>query len=163
MKRIVLIPVAALAAGIASPATAQVTSVSYETTPCFGFCPIYRVTVNADGSGLFEGRRHSQVQGERRFRITRAQFRAFVARLAPARPPRGDISYDDATRCQGAGRPPTDHPSIIVTWTEGRRQQTLRFYTGCRNESVRRALDEARRLLPIERLINPPRRDGGHG
>ena len=163
MKRIALIPVAALAAGFATPAAAQLTSISYETTPCFGFCPIYRVTVNADGSGLFEGRQHSAFQGQRRFRIPRAQFRAFVARLAPARPLRGDISYDDATRCQGAGRPPTDHPSIIVTWTERRREQTLRFYTGCRNERVRRALDGARGLLPIERLINPPRRDGGHG
>lgn len=163
MKKIVLIPVAALAAGIASPAAAQVTSISYETTPCFGFCPVYRVTVNADGSGLFEGLRHSQVQGERRFRITRARFRAFVARLATARPARGDISYDHATRCQGAGPPPTDMPSIIVTWTEGRRRQTLRYYGGCNVPRVRRALDEARGLLPIERWINPPRRDGGHG
>lgn len=163
MKRIVLIPVAVFAAGFASPAAAQVTSISYETTPCFGFCPIYRVTVNADGSGLFEGRRHSAFQGQRRFRITPAQFRAFVARLAPARPARGDIVYDRGTSCQGAGPPPTDHPSIIVTWTEARRRQTLHFYTGCRNPAIRRALDEARGLLPIERLINPPRRDGGRG
>lgn len=164
MKPTFLIPLAALAATASpAPAAAQLASISYETTPCFGFCPIYRVTVNADGRGVFDGGRHSQVQGERRFRITRAQFRAFVARLAPARPRRGDISYDHATRCQGAGPPPTDQPSIIVTWTERRRHQTLRFYTGCRNERVRRALDGARGLLPIERLINPPRRDGGRG
>ena len=164
MNRNLLLPVAALAAAaLPSPAAAQVTSISYETTPCFGFCPIYRVTVNADGSGLFEGRRHSQAQGQRRFRITPAQFRAFVARLAPARPPRGDITYDRGTSCQGAGPPPTDHPSIIVTWTEARRRQRLDFYTGCRNPDIRRALDDARRLLPIERWINPPRRDGGDG
>ena len=164
MKRLWIVPFAILAATAGpAPAAAQVTSISYETTPCFGFCPIYRVTVRADGSGLFEGGRHSQVQGERRFRISRARFRAFVARLAPTRPARGDISYDRSTRCQGAGAPPTDHPGIIVTWTEGRRRQTLHFYTGCRNPDIRRALDEARRLLPIERLINPPRRDGGRG
>lgn len=164
MNRILLPPVAALAAAaFPSPATAQVTSISYETTPCFGYCPIYRVTVNADGSGQFEGRRHSAFQGQRRFRITPAQFRAFVARLAPARPARGDIVYDRATRCQGAGPPPTDHPNIIVTWTEGRRRQRLDFYTGCRNPGIRSALEEARRLLPIERWINPPRRDGGRG
>jgi hypothetical protein len=160
----VLICLAALAgAALSAPASAQVTSISYETTPCFGFCPIYRATVNADGSGLFEGREHSRVQGERRFRITRAQFRALVARLAPVRPARGDISYDDANRCQGAGRPPTDSSSVHISWTEGRRTQTLRFYTGCRNPQVRRALDEARRLLPIEAWVNPPRRDRGHG
>jgi len=147
----------------ATPAAAQVSSISYETTPCFGFCPVYRVTVNADGSGLFEGRQHSRVQGQRRFRITRAQYRAFVARLAPARPARGDITYDHATRCQGTGVPPTDGASINIVWTEGRRRQSLHYYTGCSVARVERALSEARRLLPIERWINPPRRDGGRG
>lgn len=163
MRPMHLLPLAALAAAQPVPAAAQVTSISYETTACFGYCPIYRVTVSADGSGLFEGRRFSAFQGQRRFRITPAQFRAFAARLGPARPARGDIVYDRGTSCQGAGPPPTDHPSIIVTWVEPRRRQTLHFYTGCRNPDIRRALDEARSLLPIERLINPPRRDGGRG
>jgi hypothetical protein len=149
MRHLYFLPVAALAAALPAPAAAQVTTISYETTACFGYCPIYRVMVNADGSGLFEGRRFSAFQGQRRFRITPAQFRAFVARLAPARPARGDIVYDRGTSCQGAGSPPTDHPSIIVTWTEARRRQTLNFYTGCRNPGIRRALEEAPRLLPI--------------
>jgi hypothetical protein len=163
MRHVYLLPVAVLAAALPAPAAAQLTSISYETTACFGYCPIYRVTVNADGGGLFEGRRFSAFQGQRRFRISPAQFRAFAARLAPVRPARGDIVYDRETRCQGAGPPPTDHPSIIVTWIETRRRQTLHFYTGCRNPEILRALGEARGLLPIERLINPPRRDGGRG
>ena len=54
MKRLWIVPFAILAPTASpAPAAAQVTSISYEATPCFGFCPIYRVTVRADGSGLF--------------------------------------------------------------------------------------------------------------
>ncbi|HEY0326511.1 MAG TPA: DUF6438 domain-containing protein, partial [Allosphingosinicella sp.] len=40
-------------------------SISYETGPCFGACPVYRVTVSPDGTGTVEGRRVTAVTGER--------------------------------------------------------------------------------------------------
>ena len=153
-----LLALAAMAV-LAAPAV----TITYETTPCFGYCPVYRVTVNSDGSGVFEGMAHSRVQGVRRFRITHGQFRAFVARLAPARPARGNISYGYDDRCQGAGAPPTDGASINVVWNEGGRRQRLHYYTGCSAPQVQRALFEAPGLLPIGQWINPPRPDDGHG
>jgi hypothetical protein len=140
------------------PAFAQASPavISYETTECFGYCPVYRITVNPDGSALFEGRRHTAVHGLRRFRMTRAQASAFARRLAPFRPARGRISYDPDTRCRGAGAAITDASSINVTWQGPRGRQSLHFYGGCPNQPIRSALTAAPRLIPVGAFIGPP-------
>lgn len=143
-----------LALGLAATAHAQpqVETISYVTSPCFGRCPVYRVMIATDGTGLFEGVHFTAVQGRRDFRITRAQYDAFAARLAPYRP-RGqvEITYGHP-RCRA---PATDHPSVLVGWTGGRYDR-LSFYYGCRdagNAAMARALQGAPDLLPIGEFI----------
>lgn len=130
-------------------------SISYETGPCFGACPVYRVTVNADGTGRFEGRDFTAVRGERAFRITPAQYRAFSAQLEPLRPARGSRRYaGDACRIMA-----TDLPSAQVTWSGPGGEQQLYFYFGCdmdRNQAIAERLRAAPRLLPIAGLIGRP-------
>lgn len=134
----------------AAPRPRPVSSISYETTACYGFCPVYKVTVNVDGSGTFEGREHVAALGERQFRISRAQFAALARHLEPIRPARGDVRYDAASRCRGAGLPPTDGASMVVTWRGApRAPQTLLFYSGCPQRDVQTRLRDAPRLLPI--------------
>jgi len=154
---------AALAVGLAGCATTpqaeaagrEVRSISYETGPCFGACPVYRVTVNADGTGRFEGRNFTAARGERAFRITPAQYRAFAAQLAPLRPARGSRRYSgDACRIMA-----TDLPSAQVTWAGAGGDQQLFFYFGCdmdRNQAIAERLRAAPRLLPITGLIGRP-------
>jgi hypothetical protein len=161
--RLIRIGLAALVIGLAGcAATPQAEaadrrprSISYETGPCFGACPVYRVTVSADGAGRFEGRNFTAVRGERSFRITPAQFRAFAAQLAPLRPARGSRRYSgDACRVMA-----TDLPSTEVTWSAGGGEQQLYFYFGCdmdRNRAIAERLRAAPRLLPIADLIGPP-------
>lgn len=155
MKRLALIlavlPLVPLAA---SPAAAQGQSITYETGPCFGFCPVYRVTVNADGTGIYEGLRHVSVRGQRRFRLTPAQHRAFVRHLEPARPARGEVRYRDGALC---GPMVTDMPSVDVAWRRGRARQTLHFYYGCRRQrALAERLQRAPALLPIGPWIARP-------
>jgi hypothetical protein len=127
-----------------------VPSISFETGPCFGACPVYKVTVNADGTGLFEGRRFTAVTGERPFALSLSQYRAFVAHLAPLRPASGDLRYSGPPLCQ---RMATDLPSAEVTWrTRDGDEQHLYFYYGCdmeRNRAMAERLNAAPRLLPI--------------
>jgi hypothetical protein len=135
------------------PGRTTVQSISYETGVCFGRCPVYRVTVNSNGAGRFEGRRFTAVEGVRAFRLTRAQFLALTSHLASYRP-RGteEISYGHP-RCR---RPATDHPSVTVIWGGGRRQDRLSFYYGCRdagNAAMARALQSVPDLLPIGDFI----------
>lgn len=140
--------------GCAATAQAQrpIQTISYETGVCFGRCPVYRVTIATDGSGVFEGLRFTAVQGRRSFRLTRAQYDAFAAHLAPYRP-RGqeEITYGHP-RCR---TPATDHPSVRIGWSGGRYDR-LSFYYGCRdpgNAAMARALESAPELLPIGDFI----------
>lgn len=132
-------------------------SISYETGPCFGACPVYRVTVSPDGTGTFEGRRFTAVTGERSFRITPDQYRAFAAQLAPLRPAEGSVRMSGEACRQMA----TDLPSAEVTWFSPiGNSQSYYFYHGCdmeRNRAIADRLTEAPRLLPIQAMIGRDR------
>jgi len=129
------------------------TSIAYETGPCFGACPVYRVTVNSDGTGRFEGQRFTAVEGERTFRITPERYRALLAHLEPLRPARGSVRYSGEA-CETMA---TDLPSAEVTWrTPGDGEQQLYFYHGCdmeRNRAIAERLDAVPSLLPIGEFI----------
>ena len=155
LKRISVLGLAGLAAcatTAAAPA-GRVESITFETGPCFGACPVYRVTVNRDGSGVFEGRRFTAVTGERRFIATPEQFQAFARQLAPLRPEQGERRYAGEACTEFA----TDLPSADVTWRAGDGQeQHLHFYYGCdmeRNQAIAERLNAAPGLLPIADLI----------
>ena len=152
---LVALPVLALFAAAQAQARPAVESITLETGACLGTCPVYQVTVRADGTGIFTGGRYTAVQGERRFRITRARYRAFAAHLAPIRPRTGSINYADAAHC---GDEATDLPGSSVVWQAGRRRQTLAFYSGCMNPQLRpigQRLGTAFGLLPIADFIGP--------
>jgi uncharacterized protein DUF6438 len=158
MKKIAIL----FAATLALPAAAQpqpatpIETIAFETGPCFGMCPVYRVVVNSNGTGTFEGRHHTAVIGTRAFRLRPAQYQAFARHLAPLRPARGTIRYA-GERCRIAA---TDLPSAEVTWRSRRGTQGLYFYYGCdmqKNRAIAARLTAAPGLLPIGDYIRPRR------
>ena len=158
MKTIAILTAAALALPVAAqprPAT-PVETITFETGPCFGTCPVYRVVVNSNGTGTFEGRRHTAVAGTRHFRLRPGQYRAFAAQLAPLRPARGTVRYA-GEMCRSMA---TDLPSAEVTWRSRRGTQGLYFYYGCdmrKNRAIAERLTAAPGLLPIGDYIRPRR------
>lgn len=127
-------------------------SISYETGPCFGACPVYKVTVNADGSGVFEGRRFTAVEGHRSFRVTPGQYARLVAHLEPLRPASGSRRYSGEACAMMA----TDLPSADVTWEGPAGAQQLYFYHGCdmeKNRPIAERLNAVPDLLPIGEFI----------
>jgi hypothetical protein len=147
----------AACATTAGAARDQVESIAYETGPCFGACPVYRLTVNRDGSGLFVGRRFTAVTGERRFSVTPAQYGAFVRQLEPLRPASGERLYSGEA-CEMMA---TDLPSADVKWRgDDGAEQHLYFYYGCdmeRNRAIGERLRAAPDLLAIGDLIGANR------
>lgn len=140
--------------GAGAPRPVEVESIRYETSRCYGTCPVYAVTVHPNGDGLFEGEQFTAETGARSFTLTRAQYEAFKARLAPLRP--SDAERVVTMGAPGCGPYATDMPSVEVRWTgiEGGSQH-LRYDLGCRGEGSggAEALREAPGLLPIEGLI----------
>ncbi|MBV9884391.1 MAG: hypothetical protein JO276_15385 [Sphingomonadaceae bacterium] len=162
MKRIapalaLVLAAAALPAQAAPARAGPVETISYETGPCFGRCPVYRVTVRSDGRGSFEGIRFTAFTGTRPFRLTRAQYLAFARRLAPDRPAQGERHYQPGTPlCRQAA---TDLPSVSIVW-RGRGAQSLYVYYGCdrrQNGAMFDRLSSAPALLPIGDFIAPTR------
>lgn len=136
------------------PIPVETDSITYETGPCFGACPVYSITVRPDGSGVFTGKRFTAVTGERAFKLTPAQYAAFAARLAPYRPASGEVRYEGKNCRQVA----TDMPSVDVRWTRAiGDSQALMFYFGCdmdKNRAMANALGGAIEALPpLEPLI----------
>jgi hypothetical protein len=158
MKRIFFFSLAltALPLRAAPPPATPVETIVYETGPCFGRCPVYRVTIDSNGNGSFEGIRFTAVTGVRPFRAGPAQYRAFAARLEPIRPRQGSMRYEGAI----CGPMITDMPSAQVTWRSLRGAQSLYFYYGCapqRNRAIAERLTSAPRLLPIGDFISAAR------
>jgi hypothetical protein len=160
MKEIAILAAWALAlpaAAVAQPRPATpVETIVFETGPCFGTCPVYRVVVNSNGSGTFEGRHHTAVIGTRAFRLRPGQYQAFARHLAPLRPARGTVRYA-GERCRSTA---TDLPSAEVTWRSRRGTRSLYFYYGCdmrKNRAIAARLTAAPGLLPIGDYIRPRR------
>ncbi|MGH6616511.1 DUF6438 domain-containing protein [Sphingomonas sp.] len=152
--RMTIVVGALLIAGCATPQrqSATLQTITYETAPCYGVCPVYRVTVGSDGAGIFTGIRHTAIGGDRKFSVTPRQFTAFAGTLSPYRPQgKRDIT---------PGRPEcndtvTDMPSVNVRWEDVRTDE-LSYYYGCRPASgpaMADALTTAPSLLPIADFI----------
>ena len=125
------------------PAATPAQTIIFETGPCFGACPVYRVVLNSDGSGTFEGRRFTAVTGTRAFHATPRQYRAFAGQLEPIRPASGSVRYAGEDCAAMA----TDLSSSEVTWRSRGQEQHLYVYHGC---------DMARNRALIERLVSAP-------
>ena len=135
----------------------QEATIRYETTPCFGTCPVYVVTVRPDGSGTFEGKRFTAVTGTQSFTASPAEVRRFAAALAPYRPASGERLYRQGTALCGP-QMVSDMPSVDVRWTDARGEQHLAFDYGCDLEgrtAMRDALRGAPDALPIAALVKP--------
>ncbi len=140
-----------------APVAIERETISYETSPCFGTCPVYRVTIQPDGTGVFEGKRFTKVSGIREFRASPAQYRAFAAKLERYRPRQAEQLIQPGR--PGCGNAPTDMPSVDIRWTEASgASQHLSFYYGCAmsNQAMNEALRSAPNELPIKAFIEMP-------
>ena len=148
----------ALAAAAALPGCTtvakKVQSITYQTGPCFGTCPVYTVTVHSNGTGLFVGQHHTTVIGNQPFTVTPTQYAQFVNHLAPIRPLSGTVRYDAVPPCTAVS---TDTPSVDVKWIGSNgQQQELYYYYGCINPNgpaMAQRLSQAPGLLPIGNYI----------
>ena len=130
-------------------------SISYSTSPCMGGCPVYAITVNADGTGLWEGQRYVAVKGEAPLAISPGQFAAFARALQPHRPD-GERRFNTQADCATFA---TDMDGVDVRWTQvDGSADVLSAYYGCDMEANRALFDDLRaavRQLPVAALIGP--------
>lgn len=137
------------------PTAGMAQTIRYETSQCFGVCPVYVLTVRSDGTGTFEGKQHTAVVGTRAFNFTPQQFAEFRSRIEPYLPAGGERRIAEPN-CTSIA---TDLPSVDITVTQKGPQQHLYVYYGCdmeRNEAMFKALQEAPMVLPVREFIGSP-------
>ena len=137
------------------PVSFRVETITYATSACKGSCPVYRIEVSSDGTGVFTGVAHVAVIGERRFTVTPEQFAAFRDRLKPSMPERGELLYAPGTPL--CPREATDLPSVDIVWTRPPQTRSRLFvYYGCiigTDTKLGAGVGNAVDALPLEALI----------
>jgi hypothetical protein len=95
---------------------------SLERTACFGTCPVYKLTIRADGRVDYHGEHFVKRKGDATGQLKPAQLAAL--RNAFARADYGKLAdtYDHVSV--------TDAPSAITSFTDGAVTKTIRHYLG---------------------------------
>ena len=110
------LPLSACAGADSSAVHAPLPSVATETItvavgPCFGFCPVYTVSISSSGSVGFLGERHTAVLGRRTQASSIDAYRELARQLAGYRPADGGHV---AVECQATV---SDTSTFTVTWS----------------------------------------------
>ncbi len=147
------VPAASRVAPAAKAAPSDLDRIGYAVGPCRGSCPVYSFTIAADGIAFFEGKRNTKVIGRVPVAGGPALFQQLKASLMPLRPGAADriISHEQCIAYS------TDQQTVTVEWGWGSDEaRTLSFDLGCHEESyasIRKALWDVRRLLPVDKLV----------
>ena len=97
----------------------QPVALTLERTACFGFCPIYKLTVYGNGKVVYKGERFVKVTGTRTTTISQTAVRKLVADFQK-------INYFKLQDSYTGGH--TDAPSAITSLTMGKKQKTVNHY-----------------------------------
>lgn len=132
----------ARSAAVGSPATsaspsAAFTLITFERTPCFGTCPVYKVSVNGSGGVRFEGTRNVDSVGVFSGRIDAAAVAALSRAFDDAQYFALDSKYTyGESNCRDYG---TDASRILTSLRAGERAKSVEHDLGCGSVPARLA------------------------
>ena len=108
---------------------ADIDSIVLERTPCFGFCPTYRLTIDRSGRIRYRN------AGERTVQTDSVAPEA-VDHLGARAIELGFFDLPERIRGDSAlcSMVATDHPGVIVSFFSGAGSKTVDHYTGCHVE-----------------------------
>ncbi len=107
--------------------TTATDAVTLNATACYGTCPIYEITLHANGQVDFEGKGYTGHQGKAQRQVSPELAKDILQALEVHRPKAGTTAKNAVCK-----RRATDHPSYILTWREKTGEPTIyRHYSGC--------------------------------
>jgi hypothetical protein len=104
-------------------------AITLERTPCFGGCPVYRISVSPSGEVSYEGKAHVGRLGTATGQIPQERVDALLEELDKA----GYFSFADryTSAEPTCGRYATDSPTVISSATLGERTKRIEHDYGC--------------------------------
>jgi hypothetical protein len=88
---------------------------------CFGYCPVYTVTISGDGAVDFNGGRFTAVSGEHHSQVSYDDVSALIDKFRAA----DFFSLETSYRAHA-----TDLPTFFVTFTAGNKTMKVSDYAG---------------------------------
>src|SRR5689334_17734255 len=108
-----------------SPTPTVITSsdlvITFERTACHGTCPIYKLTIEGNGTVIYEGKDFVQVKGRQTASLSPDQIQQLVSAFEQT----GFFTLPDYT-----DQDTTDSPSVITSITLNGKTKTVNHYYG---------------------------------
>ena len=121
--------------------------ITLERTECFGFCPAYKLTIIADGSVVFEGRRFVKQEGVTISSVSPERLKQLMAEFDRVNFFSLEDDYSEIRlSC------PTDQPSAITSIRINGKSKTINHYLGCLEPKVPKGLTELENK--IDEIVN---------
>jgi hypothetical protein len=136
------------AAHLGAPAVAPGAVITLERTHCGGECPVYKLTISADGAVIFEGKRFVKQVGSARGRISQDKLRELISGFEAANYFSLADSYTPAAGAKFCPQVATDLPSVITSIKINGKTKKVEHYHGCEG------LDELPKLTALENKID---------
>jgi hypothetical protein len=96
-----------------------ITEVTLERTPCFGGCPVDKVTLRSDGTAVYTGTRFVERTGQYKGTFSKAEFDNLTSFIDALNFNRFQTRY---------ARPVTDLPSVVTTVARGAQRKAVTDY-----------------------------------
>lgn len=104
-------------------------SITLERTDCYETCPIYKVTISANGKVNYEGKDFVKVKGKAQSSLTTAQVKTLEKAIAKVK--FFSLQNEYIAQKDGCKEVITDAPSTITTISSGKQTKSIYHYFGC--------------------------------
>lgn len=101
--------------------------ITIERTECYGRCPVYKLSIKADGSVIFEGIKNTETQGKAEGKISEDKIKQILKEFENADYLNLKDKYDFNT-CPLAA---TDNSTVITSIRVDDKNKTVSHYLGC--------------------------------
>jgi hypothetical protein len=130
--------------------TSKITKITLERTPCYGSCPVYKVTVSAAGVVEYFGEAHVRKAGTHRWRISRRRLQRLAEALE-----RANYLHLEGDYTRG-GKGDAPGCSISVEYDDGSSKSIAHLH-GCpaAPDALTELEDEIDRITGVERYTEP--------
>lgn len=108
--------------------------ITLQRTACFGTCPVYKLTIFADGKVFYEGIRHVNKKGRAQGRISSTKLDDLIEEFQNIYYLNLKDAYIPGTNA--CPQSVTDMPSAITSLTWDGRSKTINHYHGCRGSQT---------------------------
>jgi hypothetical protein len=124
---------------------APIEAVTMHRSACYGPCPVYTVTVKADGAVIFRALEHVKAVGDLNQQISAAR----VAELAKAVDDLGYWTWKNQYQSEedGCAAVATDHPGVDIEVRRGGVTKRVSYYYGCKGLPVAGQIDRLAKTI----------------